>query len=424
MKNILITAILFVSLGTLNAQQLLDRIIAVVDNEVILQSELEFRVNYEAQQRNISPADTNFRSLILNVMIEDKLLYAQAELDSIVVSDEQVKTQLENQINYFIQQYGSRERLEQVYGMPLEKLKRTLQDDTKKSMMAEMLKQKKFGQLDASRKEVEEFYNTYKDSLGIVQEKYKIAHIFQNPKTGEQVKKKAKDLALSLLDSLKKGADFAKLAQKYSDDLGSAINGGDLGTVKRGKLVAEFEAAAFALAPNQISGIVESVFGYHIIQLLERHGESIHARHILIKVKGDDESDLKSIEFLTEIRDSITRKTNTFEYYAKKYSDDKESAKFGGELGTYETSQLDKQLLDIIYKLKEGEVSYPKRLDIDKTTYGYHLVKLLERIPQHKANIDMDYPEIKRIAEMQKKQKLYLEWIKEIKGKIYYEIRI
>jgi peptidyl-prolyl cis-trans isomerase SurA len=424
MKNILIVAILFISLGTLNAQQLLDRIIAVVDNEVILQSELEFRVNYEAQQRNISPTDTTLRRFVLNTMIEDKLLYAQAELDSITVSDDQVKNQLENQINYFIQQYGSRERLEQIYGMPLEKLKRTLQDDTKKSLMAEMLKQKKFGQIDASRKEVEEFYNTFKDSIGVVPEKYKIAHIFQNPKTGERVKKKAKDLALSIIDSLKKGADFAKLAQKYSDDLGSAPNGGDLGTVKRGKLVPEFEAAAFALTPNQISGIVESVFGYHIIQLLERHGESIHARHILVKVKGDDESDLKSIEFLTEIRDSIVRKFNTFEYFAKKYSDDKESSKFGGVLGIYESSQLDKQLLDIIYKLKEGDVSYPKRLDIDKTTYGYHLVKLLERIPQHKATVETDYADIKKVTEMQKKQKLYMQWIKEIKERIYYEIRI
>jgi peptidyl-prolyl cis-trans isomerase SurA len=357
-------------------------------------------------------------------MIEEKLLYAQAELDSITVTDDQVKQQLDYQINYFVQQYGSREKLEQVYGMPVEKLKRTLQDDVKKNLMAEMLKQKKFGQMEASRKEVEEFYDGFKDSLGVVAEKFTIAHIFQNPKTGDRVKKKAREFALSLLDSLKKGADFSKLATKYSDDPGSASQGGDLGFVKRGVFYPEFEAAAFALAPNQTSGIVESPVGYHIIQLLERRGESIHSRHILVKIKSDDESDLKAIEFLTELRDSIVRGKNTFQYYAKNYSDDKETSKYGGVLGTFEASQLDKTLLDIIYKLKEGDLSYPKRLEIDKNTYGYHIVKLEKRIPQHKADLELDFPELKKMTEYYKKQKLFAQWIGEIKQRIFWEIRI
>jgi len=422
MKKFLL--VFFILIGMLNAQQVLDKIVAVVDNEIILQSEFDFRANVEAQQRNINPADTTFRRQVLNAMIEEKLLYAQAELDSITVTDEQVKQQLDYQINYFIQQYGSREKLEQVYGMPIEKLKRSLQDDTKKNLMAEMLKQKKFAQLEASRKEVEEFYDTFKDSLGVVAEKFKIGHIFLNPKTGERVKKIAREFAVSLLDSLKKGADFAKLAAKYSDDPGSAAHGGDLGSVKRGVFYPEFEAVAFSLAPNQISGIVESPVGFHIIQLLERRGESIHTRHILIKVKSDDESDLKAIEFLTEIRDSIVSGKNTFQYYARLYSDDKETAKFGGDLGTFEASQLDKPLLDIIYKLKEGDISFPKRLDVDKNVYGYHIVKLEKRIPQHKANLDIDFPELKKMTEYYKKQKLYVKWIDEIKGRIYWDVRL
>lgn len=422
MKKFLL--IFFVLIGMLNAQQVLDKIVAVVDNEIILQSEFDFRAGVEAQQRNINPADTTFRRQVLNAMIEEKLLYAQAELDSITVTDDQVKQQLEYQINYFIQQYGSREKLEQIYGMPIEKLKRSLQDDTKKNLMAEMLKQKKFAQIEASRKEIEEFYDIYKDSLGVVAEKFKIGHIFQNPKTGDRVKKKAKEFALSLLDSLKKGADFAKLATKYSDDPGSAAQGGDLGSVKRGVFYPEFEAVAFSLAPNQLSGIVESPVGFHIIQLIERRGESIHTRHILIKVKSDDESDLKAIEFLTEIRDSIVRGKNTFEHYAKLYSDDKETAKFGGDLGIFEASQLDKPLLDIIYKLKEGDISYPKRLDIDKNIFGYHIVKLEKRIPEHKANLEIDFPELKKMTEYYKKQKLYIKWIDEIKGRIHWDVRL
>jgi len=421
MKKILFALLLMVY--SISAQEVLDKIAAVVDDEIILQSEVEFRTNMEATQRNISPGDTTLRKMVLNAMIEEKLLYAQAQLDSITVSDDQVKQTLENQISYFIQQYGSRERLEQVYGMPIEKIKRNLQDETKKSLMAQTVKQKKFGQMDVSRKEVEDFFNTYKDSLPQVQEKVQISHIFLNPKSGERIKKKAKDLAVSLLDSLKKGSDFAALAKKYSDDPGSAAQGGDLGTVKRGVFYPEFEAVAFALSPQQLSGVVESPVGYHIIQLLERRGEAIHCRHILIKVKSDDESDLHCIEFLSEVRDSVVKGKNTFEYYAKKYSDDKESAKMGGDLGTVETSQLDKSLLDVIYKLKEGDISYPKRLQLEKNTYGYHIVKLFQRIYAHKPSIDQDYDDLKRLTEVYKQQKMYAEWIKTIKAKIYWQIK-
>jgi len=416
--------LLFLICTSVYSQQVLDKIVAVVDNEIILKSELDFRANYEAAQRNMTAPDSAMLRNVLMQMIEEKLLYAQAELDSIVVSDDQVKSQLDYQINYFIQQYGSQEKLEQVYGMPVEKIKRVLRDDTRKNLMAQMLQQKKFGDVQVSRKEVEDFFDMYKDSLGIVPEKYEIAHIFQNPKTGERARKKALDLAKTLLDSLKKGADFAELAKKYSDDPGSAAQGGDLGFVKRGVFYPEFEAAAFSLAPNQLSGIVESPVGFHIIQMLERRGESIHTRHILIKMKSDDESDLKAIEFLNEIRDSIISGKNTFDYYAKKYSDDKESAKFGGVLGTFEANQLDKSIVDQIYKMKEGDISFPKRMELDRNTYGYHIVKLIKRIPQHKANLELDYNEIKRLAEYYKKQKLYKQWMDEIKEKIYWEIRL
>lgn len=423
MKKIIL-CFLFVVFSIYAQENVLDRVVAVVDNEIILQSELEFRTALEAQQRNLSPTDSILKKIVLNSLIEEKLMYAQADMDTIKVTDEQVNQQLDAQMNYYIQQYGSKEKLEQVYGMPLEKLKRTLLDDTRKNIMTQMLQQKKFGQVESTRKEVEEFFLTIKDSLPIVQQKFKISHIFQNPKTGNRIKQKAKAFAQTILDSLKAGASFEMLAKKYSEDPGSAAKGGDLGFQKRGVFVPQFEAAAFALAPNQLSGLVESQFGYHIIQLLERRGESVHTRHILIKFKADDEADLRCIEFLNEIRDSIVRFNKPFELMARKYSDDKENSKLGGLIGTFEAGQLDKQMLDIIYKLKEGEISYPKRIDIDRNTYGYHIVRLDQRIPEHTANLDMDYNDIKRLADYSKKQKLYMSWIKELKEKIFWEIRL
>jgi len=406
------------------AQETIDKIAAVVDNEIILLSELNLQVGYLAAQRNVNPNDPAIKKMVLNAMINEKLLYAQAELDSVTVSEDEIEQQLDGQINYFINQYGSRERFEQAYGMTIDRIRRELRDDVKKNVMSQKVKQKKFGTITVSRREVEQFYDDYKDSLGVIPEKFTIAHIFINPQKGERVKKAAYELAKKLLDSLKNGANFGELAKKYSDDPGSAAQGGDLGYVKRGVFYPEFEAAAFALKPGELSNVVESPVGYHIIQLIERRGEGINTRHILIKVKSDDESDLQAIEFLSDLRDSIVRKFNTFGYYAQKYSDDKETSRFNGELGTFEIAQLDESLKDIVFKMKEGEISYPKRLDLDKRTYGFHIVKLVKRIPAHKPSLETDFDELKKLAEYSKKEKLYNAWLEELWQSIFWEIKI
>ena len=419
-----ITILLLIFMQVLIAQEALDKIVAVVDNEIILKSELDLRVQMEAAKSNLNPDDPILRKRVLNGMITEKLLYAQAKLDSIEVSDEEVKQMLDNQMNYFIQQYGSKERVEETYGMSIERIKKEFRDDTKKNLMAQRLQQQKFGEIDVTRREVEEFYKTYKDSLGLIPEKFTLSHIFIDPSKSQNAKKKAREFAEALLDSLKNGADFAVLATKYSDDPGSRAQGGDLGLVQRGVFYPEFEAAAFALKEGEISDVVESPVGFHIIQLLERKGNQIHTRHILVMVKSDDKSDLKAIELLTEIKDSIRQGYNTFEYYAKKYSDDKETAKFGGKLGTLEVGQLDKQILQTVYTMKEGEISAPKKLVIGPKKYGYHIVKLIKRVPEHVANIDKDYDDIKRLAEYRKREQESKKWVEELKSHIYWEIKI
>lgn len=422
-KKILIVFIIFFN-GIILSQETVEEIVAVVGDEVILKSELDYQVNFEAAQRGLNPKNIDIRRKILEAMIGQKLLYAQSILDSIVISDQEVDQQLDYQMNYFINQYGSRERVEKAYGMSIDRIKREMRADTRKQMMAERVKQQKFGNVDVSRREVEEFYKSYKDSLGLIPEKFDISHIFINPKASDKVKKNAFKFASSILDSLKSGKDFAELAKKYSDDPGSKNQGGDLGTVKRGIFYPEFEAAAFSLKPGEISSVVESPVGYHIIQLIERKGEAIHSRHILIKIKTDSDSDLKVIELLTEIRDSILQKKNSFEYFASKYSDDKETAKFGGNLGSFEVGQLDKSLLDQVYKLKEGEIGFPKRLEIDGSNYGFHIVKLNRRIPEHIANLEQDFEEIKKLAQFQKREKKYQEFLEELKNNIYWKINI
>ncbi|NWF50534.1 MAG: peptidylprolyl isomerase [Ignavibacteriaceae bacterium] len=418
--------ILFLSFLSINvySQQVLDKIVAVVDNEIILQSELDFQVNLFASQRQINPQTPGLKDQVLNSLIEEKLVYAQADIDSIMVTEEEIDQRINYQIEIFTQQYGSREKLEQVYGMSIEKIKRELRDDVRKNLMIQRLQEKKFEGFEASRREVEEFFSTYKDSLGQIPEKVTIAHIYINPKSTAKLKDKYFRFASALLDSLKNGADFEKLALKYSEDPGSKSKGGDLGYAKRGVFYPEFESTAFSLAVGQISEVVESPVGFHIIQLLDRKGESIHTRHILIKIKNDEEADLRAIELLSEIRDSIMKGLGTFEGFAKKYSEDEQSNNFGGELGTFYLNQLDKNLLDAISKLKQGDIGFPRRIEYGGGQYGYHIVFLKERIPQHTPDLNLDYDELKRLADEFKKQNKYKEWIRELKNKIFWEVRI
>ena len=292
MKLKILALILLITAGAF-AQETLDKIVAVVDNEIILQSELEFQVGVFASQRQIDPNTPGLKEQILKNMIEEKLVYAQADLDSITVTEDEINQRIEYQINSFTQQYGSVANIEKIYGMSIDRIKRELRDEVRKSLMSQRLQEKNFGKVQASRREVEEFFETYKDSIGNIPEKLNIFHIFQNPKAGEKLKKKFYDKAVALLDSIKAGKDFSELAKKYSDDPGSAAQGGDLGFVKKGVFYPEFEEAAYKLNVGEISGVVESPVGFHIIQLLEKRGESINTRHILVKIKADEDADLK-----------------------------------------------------------------------------------------------------------------------------------
>ncbi len=424
MKLNILVFVLLAATGIFAQQKMVDGVAAVVNNEIILRSEVNYQVKLSAAQQKINPDTPGLEKKVLNQMIEEKLAYAQALLDSITVSDDEVNSRVDYQINYFEQQYGSKEKVEQIYGMSIEKIKRTLEDPIRKQIMVQKLEEKKFGDVHATRREVEQFYNTYKDSLGVIPEKVQIAHIFVIPKVTPEMKKKYYEKAEAILDSIKHGADFATMAKKYSEDPGSAQEGGDLGWVGKGVFYPEFEAAAFALKPGQLSGVVESPVGYHIIQMIDKRGDKIHVRHILIKVKQGEQADLESISFLNAIRDSIVKGYGTFAHYAKKYSEDKQSNVYGGDLGTFYLRQLDPTMLDVVSKLKEGEISYPKRMEYGKGDYGYHIVLLEKRIPQHEVSLTTDYQDLQKLADQNKKQKEYEQWIEQLKKNIYWKVLI
>lgn len=421
-KKVILGFLIFCSMGF--AQEVIDKVVAVVDNQFILLSELEFQTQLIAYQRKLNPNDPALKRMVLNSLIEEKLMLAQAEIDSIRVTEDEVNRQLDFQIENFIQQFGSKEKLEQAYNRPLEKIRRELREEIRNNVLIQKVQDAKFGRLEVSRYEVELFYNQYKDSIGLVPEEVKLSQIFIQAKLSESDKIFLVNKLRAILDSIKNGGDFADFARRYSEDPNTAKAGGDLGFVRRGLLVKEFEEVVFTMKEGEISDIIESPFGFHIAQLLERRGESVRVRHILLKLQTSPESEQKIINFLSSIRDSVVNGLNSFGYYARIYSEDKATAPFGGEMGKIPVAELDADLRNLISKMKDGEVSKPRKLVVSKDMYGYQIIYLEKRIPEHYPDLNLDYERISQLTLFQKRQKVYRDLIDQLKKQVYWEIRL
>lgn len=421
MKPVLRLLTLIVISSVVSAQTL-DRIAAVVDNEPILQSELDAQVQFFVFNNKLDPKTPGLQRQVLESMINEKLILAKAIEDSVTVTDDEVQQQLDAVIQQRVQQVGSEARLEELYGMPLSRIKREFRDEMRKNLLADRLRQQRFGASEISRHEVEEFFQTYKDSLGRVPEELELAHIFVKPKPDDKAKAAARAKAQAFLDSLKAGTPFPELAKRHSEDPGSAAQGGDLGLVRRGQFVKEFETAVFSLNDQQLSNIVETEFGYHIIQLVERRGDAVHPRHILVRMERTKASDDTVIGFLQNIR-ARALAGESFAELAKKYSENKETSLIGGNLGTFELEQLDKNVYPAVASLKQGEICEPARLTVGNS-YGYHIILVKRRTPAHTMSIAQDERRIQTIALNYKRTKEYAAWLEELKRKIYWQSRL
>ncbi len=407
--------------GTLCAQTL-DRIVAVVGNDIILSSELSAQVQLYILNNKVDPKTPGLREQVLQSMINEKLIVAKAIEDSVTVTDEEVQQQLDAVIAQRVQQVGSEARLEELYGMPLSRIKREFRDEMRKNLLAQRLQQQRFGDEQIGRYAVEDFYRTYQDSLPRVPDEVELSQIVIKPKYTEAARAVARAKAQAILDSIRAGVDFAALARRNSEDPGSAVQGGDLGFVRRGQFVPEFEVAAFALADSQVSGAVETEFGYHIIQLLGRRGDAVHARHILIRIPRTKESDSTCIALLDSLR-GLAQHGASFPALAKKYSENKENNLMGGDLGTWDINQLDKNIAQAIAGLKPGEISPPTRIGMG-TSYAYEIVLLRSRTPAHNMTLETDYHKIETIALNYKRTRDYQAWMNELRSQIYWESRL
>lgn len=416
-------ALLLLLLPFAAGAQVLDRIVAVIGKEPILLSDLNAQVEFYAFNNKIDASTSGLKQQVLDAMVNEKLMLAKALEDTTInVTEDQVTNQLDALITQRVQQVGSEKKLEEIYGMPISRMKREFRDETRKQLLVESLRQLKFGDMEVSRREVDEFYAHFKDSLPQVPEELELYHIYKTPKVSSAARNSIRAKAQRIIDSIKAGGDFADFAKRYSEDPGTASSGGDLGFVRRGQFLKEFEEAVFSMKEGQISDIVETPLGYHIIQLIERRGEQVHPRHILLKIPRDEYETDSTIAFLKGLKDSVLHGSD-FSDLAKRYSEDKESAPLGGLLGRLPVTQFDKSVLDAVKDLKEGDVTDPVEVPADKAR-GYQIVYLKKRVPEHAMNPQQDWDRLEQLATSYKRTLEYQKWITQLRSEIYWDTRL
>ena len=421
--NIILLFSLVISSSSLKSQ-IVDGIAAIVGDEIILKSEVDQFAQTQALRMRIDPSrnPSRYQSIwrkTLETMIDQKILLDRAELDSIEVSEKEVEQALNQQIDGIIQRVGSREKAEEILGYPISKLRRNYREEIRKQRLVEKIQQQKFNDITVGRREVEEFFSQYADSLPEINPGVKISHILIEIKAGSNADSIALNKIDSILTTIKSGGDFSELASLYSDDTNSALNGGELGFMKRGTLVPEFEEAAYSLSPGDISEIVRTEFGYHIIKLIERRGERINVKHILIMPKTGKYDEDKVVILLKDLRARIIS-GESFEDVAGEYSDDPEVAINNGNLGWYDLTSLSiPQFVEVLDTLKVGNISKPI-----KTDYGYHIIKSIEIREGGKLTLKDNWYELESIVIRNKRLQVYNEWLDSIRDEVYIDIKM
>lgn len=402
---------------------IVDEIIWVVGNEPILLSDVEeTRISSEAY---VQPVDNPYCTIPEQIAV-NKLFVHQAELDSVTVSESDVIRAVDNRINESIQAFGSREALEQMYGRSVSQMRENLKKQYREQMMADEVRQKLTTDVKATPAEVREYFkNVPNDSLPFIPTQVEVQIITSVPEVPraevERIENKLREYARRVNSG---EADFSTLAKFYSED-GSARNGGELGYMGRNQLVPEFANVAFTLNdPKKVSKIVRSEYGYHIIQLIDKKGDKINVRHILLKPHIDDSEIEKGIARLDSIANDIRANKFTFDAAALALSDDKDTRNNHGLManvdqqnGTvssrFEMQDLPADVAKVVDTLSVGQISRAFRMTNDKGQEVCAVVMLKNRIEGHPANMTEDFQTLRDVVVNKRKEEKIEQWIKD-----------
>tara|TARA_Y200000002_G_scaffold377832_1_gene384124 strand:+ start:644 stop:1975 length:1332 start_codon:yes stop_codon:yes gene_type:complete len=404
-----------------------DEIIGRVDDYIVLRSELESTyLDILSRGERISG---NTKCAVLKDLITTKLLVAKAEIDSVLVDDSQVDQELNSRMALIINQIGSEEEIERYYNKTIAEFKRELFDDIKEQLVARKMRQEVLNDIEVSPEEVKEFYEGIPaDSLPYFSTQVKVSQIVVTPEVGREQKDKVKNELLVIRDKILNGESFEILATLYSQDPGSAQNGGNLGFVGRGAFQPEFEAEVFKLKPGEISMPIETQFGYHIIQLIEKRGNLFNSRHILLQPEFSDNDISNTINFLDSLKELAYNDSITFEELARKHSDDKFTSSFGGyftdAMGGENVlvEELDPVIFFTIDTMDVGDISVPFESRTDDGKLAYKLIYYKEKIPPHLGNLEADYQRFRTFSLNKKQNDELNEWFEDAKNEVFIKI--
>jgi len=408
----------------LPAEEMLDGIAATVDNRIILISEVQSQVQLvmmqmKLEQTSQTMADSLFHE-ILQQMIDDKLLLIEAEKDtSINISNREVEDALGEHIKRIKQQFPSEDVfLAQLTaeGLTLKELQSRYRDEVRNQLYKEMLLNKRLSVVTISSGEVKEFFNTHIDSLPRQPAGVHLAHILISTHSSEATRDSLLAYARLLQEKAKSGEDFSILAETYSDDK-TAQNGGDLGWFSRGDMVPEFEEAVFAMTPSDISDIVETQFGYHIIKCTDKKGDKRRASHILIGFSPSTD-DLQRSEQLADSVYNLLLEGADFEQMAALLSEDEKTAEMGGDLGWYAADDLFDEFKHIVAQLQPGDFSSPV-----SSQYGFHILKVIDKKSSRPLDFKEDYNDIEEIAKRYKAQMNLKKMLEQAREKYFIEVK-
>ncbi len=423
-KNLILLFIFLISIT--HSQQLIDKVIGVVGKYPILLSDLQ-NAMLERENENVK-AD---KCRTYEILVYQKLLVAQADRDSVTVSDAEVETELSRRMAHFINQFGSEEKLEKYYGKRTNVLKDEFRPEVQEQLIAEKMTGKITGEGKLTPAEIRLYYNTIpQDSLPLINSEVELQQLVKKPKYSDAAKEEARNLLESYRERVVSGKSTMRtMATLYSEDPGSASQGGFYANITRGQMEPNFEAVAFRLKKGEVSNVFETTYGYHFIELIERKGELLDLRHILIAPKMSNDDIYRCKTQIDSIYREIKEGKIGFEEAVKKYSDDLDTKQNGGLMVNPQTastkfdneilSQLDKNLITTLNAMKVGEISTPMKFATSDGKAGYRIIKLKNRIDPHKANLKEDYQKISMMANSFKNQNKIKEWIK-TRSKITY----
>ena len=437
---LLFTLIVLTGTGSVLSQQkqVADRIVAVINDRIILKSDVNNEVRQYMQQAQASDQQVSFTEDLwysaLQSMVDSNVMLVQAEIDSVIVSDEMVNRAMDNRINQMVQQAGSEEALERALGNSIIQIRAEFRDQFREQMTTQQLQQQKMGSVEITRPEVRDFFNDIPENqLPTIPEQVELSQIVVTPPELEDARDEALRIAEGLRDSVVvHGKNFEEMARKYSDGP-SASRGGLLPLMPLGDLVANYSAAASALEPGDISQVVRTDFGYHVIRLNKRQGDNIETNHILIEVDEAGVDEEFAINKLEALKDSVLNHGASFRDLARRHSEDEATRAMGGRIMNVQTGERKMALSDLepsLYRIalllnEPGEISDPRPFTTRQTQKrSYRIVRLDAHYPEHVANLEDDYSRIREIALQRKQMRVMNSWLEELRQKIYVDIRI